>query len=78
MRFAYLVLAALVLTTVTAKRSLLSVSVDPYGIVPVAAAGNEAAAVVGFVKAGSAVDTTPIVAALVQIFNTVVGTLNSL
>ena len=76
MRVAYLLSTILVLTAVNAERHVLAGLADPYGIMMAAALGNESAAVSGFVKAGTAQDSTSIVAALEQIFDTVVGTPN--
>lgn len=74
MRLAYLLSILFVISTVNAKRRLLTSTTDPYGIVAAAQAGNETAAVSGFTQAGNVADVTSAAAALAQIFNTVTGT----
>ena len=75
MKVAYLLSTLLVLTSANADRHLVAGLADPYGIMMAAALGNESAAVSGFVKAGTAQDSPSIVAALVQLFDTVTGTI---
>lgn len=69
MKIAYLISTVLLVTAVSADRSLLAASIDKYGIVGGVCSGNGSSAVTGFVKAGQAADTTGVVTALVQVFS---------
>lgn len=74
MRLAYLLSILFVVSTVSANRSLLAITADPYGVLAAAQSGNETAAVSGFTQAGNAADVTSVASALAQIFNSVTGT----
>lgn len=76
MRSIILLATLLLVAGVSADRSLQASATDPYGIILAAASMNEAAAASGFAKAGTAVDTNSVVAALVQIFDNVSGAKN--